>query len=99
MNIIICLLIMFIVTYIPRAIPICFIKRKIENNFINSILFYMPYAVLASLTFPAMLYVLDNIIIASIATIISFILAILNQKMIVNIIITVVCAYLLMLII
>lgn len=99
MNIIICMLVMFLVTYIPRALPICFIKRKIENNFINSILYYMPYAVLASLSFPAMLYVLGNVIIASIATAISIILALLNQKMIVNIIITVACAYLMLLIV
>ena len=43
------------VTYLLRAAPILIFQKKIENAFIQSFLFYVPYAVLAAMTFPAIL--------------------------------------------
>ncbi len=80
---IICILIMIIVTYIPRALPICFIHKKIENVYIKSFLYYVPYAVLSSLTFPFIFYFMENIWIALIGTATAIILSLLNQKLIV----------------
>lgn len=48
-------LIMAGVTYLLRAAPILIFQKKIENTFIQSFLFYVPYAVLAAMTFPAIL--------------------------------------------
>ena len=48
-------LIMAGVTYLLRAAPILIFQKKIENAFIQSVLFYVPYAVLAAMTFPAIL--------------------------------------------
>ena len=48
-------LIMAGVTYLLRAAPILIFQKKIENAFIQSFLFYVPYAVLAAMTFPAIL--------------------------------------------
>lgn len=50
---ILAVVIMALVTYIPRAIPIAFIHKKITNVWFKSFLHYIPYAVLAALTFPA----------------------------------------------
>lgn len=47
-----CIGIMALVTYLPRMIPLVFMKRKIENRFVQSFLHYVPYAVLAAMTFP-----------------------------------------------
>ena len=47
------LLVMAGVTYLIRAIPFTIINKKIENRFINSFLYYIPYAVLSAMTFPA----------------------------------------------
>ena len=47
------ILIMAIVTYIPRAIPISFMKHEIKNKYVKSFLFYVPYAVIAALIFPS----------------------------------------------
>lgn len=49
------LLIMAGVTYLIRAIPFVLCKKKIENQFIQSFLAYVPYAVLGCMTFPAIL--------------------------------------------
>ena len=49
-------------TYLIRAIPFACVKRTIENTFIRSFLYYIPYAVLAAMTFPAVIYSTGNII-------------------------------------
>lgn len=47
--------VMALVTYVPRMIPLTFMKRRINSRFLRSFLEYMPYAVLAAMTFPAIL--------------------------------------------
>lgn len=54
--VLICVLIMALVTYLPRMLPLAIFKRKIENPFIRSFLAYVPYAVLAAMTLPDILY-------------------------------------------
>lgn len=49
-------LVMAVVTYIPRALPLSLIRKKVKNRFLQSFLYYMPYAVLGAMTFPAILY-------------------------------------------
>lgn len=41
------------VTYLVRMLPLVIFRKKIENTFIKSFLYYIPYAVLAAMTFPA----------------------------------------------
>lgn len=48
--------VMAIVTYIPRMLPLTLMRRKIHNPFIRSFLYYVPYAVLAAMTIPGILY-------------------------------------------
>lgn len=50
------LLIMAGVTYLIRVIPFVAFKNTIQNKFIKSFLYYIPYTVLAAMTFPAVLY-------------------------------------------
>ena len=49
-------------TYLIRAIPFAAISKKIENRFIKSFLYYVPYAVLAAMTLPAALFATGNVI-------------------------------------
>lgn len=49
-------LVMALVTYIPRVLPLTLMKKKIENPFVRSFLYYTPYAVLTAMTFPGILY-------------------------------------------
>ena len=41
------------VTYCIRVLPLTLIRRKIENRFLRSFLYYVPYVTLAVMTFPA----------------------------------------------
>ncbi|MEE1219345.1 MAG: AzlD domain-containing protein [Ruminococcus sp.] len=54
------LLIMAGVTYLIRALPFVIFRGKITNTFIKSFLFYVPYAVLGAMTFPAILFSTGN---------------------------------------
>lgn len=54
-RILIAILIMALVTYLPRMLPLAIFKKKIQNKFIRSFLAYVPYAVLAAMTVPAIL--------------------------------------------
>ncbi len=47
------ILVMAGVTYLVRMLPMVIFKRKIESRFIKSFLYYVPYAVLSAMTFPA----------------------------------------------
>lgn len=49
------------VTYLVRALPFTLFHKKIKNRFLNSFLYYTPYAVLAAMTFPAIMYATGNI--------------------------------------
>ena len=50
------LLVMAGVTYLVRLLPMIFVRKKITNRFIRSFLYYVPYAVLAAMTFPAIIF-------------------------------------------
>ena len=52
-NIFIYIAVMALVTYLIRMLPLVIFRKKIENRFIRSFLYYIPYAVLEAMTFPA----------------------------------------------
>ncbi len=52
-NIFIYILIMGLVSYAIRVIPLTLIRKPIKNQFILSFLYYVPYVTLAVMTFPA----------------------------------------------
>ena len=55
-NVYIYILIMAVVTYAIRALPLTLIRGKIKNRFIQSFLYYIPYVTLSVMTFPAIMY-------------------------------------------
>lgn len=51
-----------IVTYIIRALPLTVFRREIKSRFLKDFFYYIPYAVLGAMTFPAILYSTRSII-------------------------------------
>lgn len=43
----------FFVSYLIRVLPLTLIRKPIENRFIKSFLYYVPYVTLSVMTFPA----------------------------------------------
>ena len=50
------LIVMAVVTYLTRMLPLALFRRKIKNVYLRSFLYYVPYAVLAAMTIPGILY-------------------------------------------
>ena len=69
------LLIMAVVTYLIRMLPLVFFRKKITNKFIRSFLYYMPYTVLAVMTVPAVFYSTSSVISAAIGVAVAVVLA------------------------
>ncbi len=63
------------VTYLIRMLPMVLFRKKIENNFIKSFLFYVPYAVLGAMTFPAIFYSTSSLYSAIAGTIVAVVMA------------------------
>ena len=49
------ILVMAIVTYLIRVLPLTLIRSEIKNRTIRSFLYYVPYVTLAVMTFPAII--------------------------------------------
>ena len=47
------LLVMALVTYLIRMLPLAFFRKRITNPFLLGVLHYMPFAVLGTMTIPA----------------------------------------------
>ena len=62
------------ITYLIRMIPFTLFRKKIKSVFIQSVLYYIPYAVLSAMTFPAIFYSTDNTLTAAIGTVVAVIL-------------------------
>ena len=53
--------IMALVTSLIRVIPLTVFHRKIENRYVQSFLYYVPYTCLTAMTFPAILYATESV--------------------------------------
>lgn len=78
-KILIAVLLMAIVTYIPRVFPIAIFTRKIESRFFKSFLYYIPFAVLGAMTFPGILDSTSNFFGSLIGMTVALILAYYEQ--------------------
>lgn len=83
MRYFVAVIIMALVTYIPRTLPITLFTKQIKSRFIKSFLYYVPYAVLASLTFPSIFYCTENMVAAIVGTLVALILAFFNRSLVV----------------
>ena len=75
------LAIMVISTYLIRAIPFVLVKNQIQNKFIRSFLYYIPYAVLTAMTIPAIFTATESIISAASGFAVAVLLAIKGKSL------------------
>lgn len=54
-NAIFLIIVMAVVTYLIRVLPLTLIRVEIKNIYIRSFLYYVPYVTLAVMIFPAIL--------------------------------------------
>lgn len=69
------------VTYLIRMIPMVFFRKKIENVWLQSFLYYVPYAVLTAMTFPSVFSSTGSSISAVIGCFVALILAFFERSL------------------
>ena len=69
------------VTYLIRMLPLVLSRREIQSTFIKSFLYYVPYACLAAMTFPAILYAPDHLIAGAAGFTVALITAYMEQSL------------------
>jgi len=76
MSIYLYILVMALVTYLIRMLPLVLARKEINNVFVKSFLYYVPYACLAAMTFPAILsstsYLISAIVGFAVAAVLSY---------------------------
>ena len=74
-------LVMALVTYIIRAVPFTLFRRTIKSTFIKSLLFYLPYAVLAAMTVPAIFTDAPSMVSGIVAFVSALIFAVMGKSL------------------
>ena len=75
--------VMALVSYIPRALPITLFNKQIKSRFIRSFLYYVPYAVLGGLTFPGIFYCTGNFQTALVGTIVALAVSFFERSLVI----------------
>ena len=77
------LIVMASVTYLIRVLPYVFMRKEVNNRFFKSFLAYVPYTVLAAMTFPAILSATGNFYSALAGMIVGIVVAFLEKGLLV----------------
>lgn len=93
MHPLLAIILMALVTYLVRAFPMLLIDKPIESIFIRSVLHYIPYAILASMTVPYIFYATGSPTSAIIGTSVALLLAWYNKSLITVSMVAVLAAY------
>lgn len=83
MSIAIYIAVMALVTYLIRMIPFTVFRKKIKSKFVQSLLYYIPYAVLSAMTIPAIFYCTGDVITSVAGTVVAVVLAYFNLPLII----------------
>ena len=75
------LFVMACITYFVRMLPFVIFRKKIKNNFLKSFFYYIPYAVLAAMTIPAILYSTSDIVSAAAGLVVALLLAFFERSL------------------
>ena len=71
------------VTYLVRAVPFVAFRKKIQSQFIRSMLYYLPYAVLTAMVLPGVFYSTGSIITAAAGFVVALVLAYWGRSLII----------------
>jgi len=80
-DLIIRLVVMALVTWLIRMMPFALVRRKIENRFIRSLLYYLPYAVLAAMILPDIFYATNSFLSAAVGLAVAVVVSLLGGQL------------------
>lgn len=73
------MLIMAVVTYIIRCLPLTLFRKKIHNPYIKAFLNFVPFAVLGAMTFPDVLSATGSTMSALAGVVVAFLMSYLGK--------------------
>ena len=76
-------LILGIICWLMKIIPFVFFKGKIKNRFLNSFLYYVPFAIMTSMIIPEVFHSTSSVWSAVVGVLVSIMLGLLEQNIIV----------------
>ncbi len=76
------ILLMALVTYLPRMLPLAIFRKPLRSRYIKSFLKYVPFAVLGALTFPDIFYSTGTLATAICGTVAALILAYFERSLV-----------------
>ncbi len=74
-NVYLYIAVMAAVSFAVRVLPLTLIRGQIENRFIRSFLYYVPYVTLAVMTFPAIVEATQSPVAGALALVVGMALA------------------------
>lgn len=77
------ILVMAGVTYLIRVVPLVLFHKKIENRFVRSFLYYVPYACLTAMTIPDVFHSTPNLYSALTGLVVAVILALRRKSLLI----------------
>lgn len=83
MSIYLYILTMAVTTYLIRMLPLTIFRKPIRSRFIRSFLYYVPYACLTAMTFPAILSSTENLLGGAAALLVAVVLALREKSLLV----------------
>ena len=69
------LAVMALTTYFIRVTPMAIFHRKLENRWFKDFMFYIPFCVLAAMTFPDVIYSTKSLTSGIVATVVALIMS------------------------
>lgn len=69
------LAVMALTTYAIRVTPMAIFHRKLENRWFKDFMFYIPFCVLAAMTFPDVIYSTKSLTSGVVATVVALIMS------------------------
>lgn len=75
------ILVMALVTYLIRMIPLTFFRKRITSPFIRSMLYYLPYSVLSAMVIPSVFASTGSVITAAVGLAAALVLAFFRRSL------------------
>lgn len=69
------------VTYLIRMLPLAVFKKRIENDFINRFLYFVPFAALTAMTFPAIFSSTSGLISACVGVAVAIVVSLTEKSL------------------
>ena len=75
------ILVMALVTYLLRMIPLAFFRKRITSPFIRSMLYYLPYSVLSAMVIPSVFSSTGSVATAAVGLAVALVLALCRRSL------------------